>query len=74
MGEYKGDETNGFQSPAQDYIEGVVDLAAILDLRRPGRTPCASKAMPSLAAAFGTAISLSPMPQLNPRPARSASL
>ena len=37
MGEYKGDETTGFQSPAQDYIEGVVDLAAILDLRRPGR-------------------------------------
>lgn len=39
MGEYKGDETTGFQSPAQDYIEGVVDLAAILDLRRPGRYP-----------------------------------
>ena len=25
MSEYKGDETTGFQSPAQDYIEGVVD-------------------------------------------------
>lgn len=39
MGTYRGDETTGFQSPAQDYIEGVVDLAAILDLRRPGRYP-----------------------------------
>lgn len=39
MADYKGDETTGFQSPAQDYIEGVVDLAAILDLRRPGRYP-----------------------------------
>ncbi len=39
MGEYQGDETTGFQSPAQDYIEGVLDLAAILDLRRPGRYP-----------------------------------
>jgi hypothetical protein len=25
MGEYRVDETTGFQSPAQDYIEGVVD-------------------------------------------------
>lgn len=39
MGGYKGDDTTGFQSPAQDYIEGVLDLAAILDLRRPGRYP-----------------------------------
>lgn len=39
MGDYKGDETTGFQSPAQDYIEGALDLAAILDLRRPGRYP-----------------------------------
>src|SRR5688572_16657252 len=39
MGHYTGDDTTGFQSPAQDYIEGVVDLAAILDLRRPGRYP-----------------------------------
>jgi DNA polymerase V len=38
-GSYRGDETTGFQSPAQDYIEGVVDLAAVLDLRRPGRYP-----------------------------------
>lgn len=36
---YRGDATTGFQSPAQDYIEGVVDLAAVLDLRRPGRYP-----------------------------------
>jgi DNA polymerase V len=33
MGSYWGDETTDFQSPAQDYIEGVVDL------RRPGRYP-----------------------------------
>lgn len=40
MGEhYAGDETTGFQSPAQDYIEPVVDLAALLDLRAPGRYP-----------------------------------
>jgi DNA polymerase V len=39
MGQYNGDDTTGFQSPAQDYIEGVVDLTAILDLRRPGRYP-----------------------------------
>jgi DNA polymerase V len=34
---YRGDETTGFQSPAQDHIEGVPDLAAFLDLRRPQR-------------------------------------
>ena len=39
MDQYKGDETTGFQSPAQDHIEAVVDLAALLDLRRPGRYP-----------------------------------
>jgi len=39
MGGYHGDNTTGFQSPAQDYIEGVLDLAAVLDLRRPGRYP-----------------------------------
>ncbi len=39
MSAYRGDETTGFQSPAQDYIEGVVDLAAMLDLRRPNRYP-----------------------------------
>lgn len=39
MNHYRGDNTTGFQSPAQDYIEGVVDLTAILDLRRPGRYP-----------------------------------
>ena len=32
---YRGDETTGFQSPAQDHIEPVVDLAHLLDLRRP---------------------------------------
>lgn len=39
MTEYQGEETTGFQSPAQDDIEGVLDLAAILDRRRPGRYP-----------------------------------
>lgn len=39
MGTYQGDDTTGFQSPAQDYIEPVVDLAALLDLRRPGLYP-----------------------------------
>lgn len=39
MKPYQGDETTGFQSPAQDYIEQVVDLARILDLRRPGLYP-----------------------------------
>jgi len=35
MAGYAGDETTGFQSPAQDHIEPVIDLAAMLDLRRP---------------------------------------
>src|SRR5262245_17441244 len=39
MNTYRGDNTTGFQSPAQDYVEDVVDLAAVLDLRRPGRYP-----------------------------------
>jgi SOS-response transcriptional repressor LexA len=36
---YRGDETTGFQSPAQDYIEPVLDLARLLDLRAPGLYP-----------------------------------
>jgi DNA polymerase V len=39
MGSYQGDNTTGFQSPAQDFIEGVTNLADVLDLRRPGRYP-----------------------------------
>ncbi len=39
MGAYRGDETTGFQSPAQDYIEQALDLAELLDLRRPNRFP-----------------------------------
>lgn len=39
MTDYRGDNTTGFQSPAQDYIEQVVDLAQLLDLRRPGIYP-----------------------------------
>lgn len=39
MGEraYQGDETTGFQSPAQDHVEAVPDLADLLELRRPQR-------------------------------------
>ena len=36
---YQGDETTGFQSPAQDHIEPVIDLAELLDLRRPQLYP-----------------------------------
>lgn len=39
MGTYQGDDTTGFQSPAQDYIESVIDLPRLLDLRRPGLYP-----------------------------------
>lgn len=39
MGSYKGDDTTGFQSPAQDFVEEVVDLAALLDLSKPGIYP-----------------------------------
>ena len=39
MPEYAGDRTTGFQSPAQDYIEPVIDLAAMLDLRGPSIYP-----------------------------------
>ena len=39
MSGYKGGETTGFQSPAQDHIEEVVDLTALLDLRKPGMYP-----------------------------------
>lgn len=39
MATYQGDDTTGFQSPAQDYIEPVIDLSALLDLRRPGLYP-----------------------------------
>lgn len=35
MEDYRGDNTTGFQSPAQDYVEPVIDLAARLDLGRP---------------------------------------
>jgi DNA polymerase V len=34
-----GGNTTGFQSPADDSLEGPVDLAEILDLRRPNRYP-----------------------------------
>ena len=36
---YRGAETTGFQSPAQDYVEGLIDLQRILDLRKPGIYP-----------------------------------
>lgn len=34
---YDGANTTGFVSPAGDLLEGVVDLSAVLDLRRPHR-------------------------------------
>jgi len=36
---YDGSNTTGFVSPAADALEGPVDLAAMLDLRRPHRYP-----------------------------------
>jgi SOS-response transcriptional repressor LexA len=36
---YRGGETTGFQSPAQDHIEHVVDLARILNLGHAGIYP-----------------------------------
>jgi DNA polymerase V len=39
MTAYRGDDTSGFQSPAQDYIEQVMDLTQVLDLPRPGYLP-----------------------------------
>jgi DNA polymerase V len=35
--EYDGGTTTGFASPAGDSLEGPIDLAEILDLRRPNR-------------------------------------
>jgi len=35
----RGGETTGFQSPAQDHIEHVIDLSDVLDLRKPGMYP-----------------------------------
>lgn len=36
---YDGINTTGFASPATIYLEAVIDLAEILDLRRPSRYP-----------------------------------
>jgi DNA polymerase V len=36
---YDGSNTTGFASPATIYLEAVIDLAEILDLRRPSRYP-----------------------------------
>jgi DNA polymerase V len=36
---YDGGNTTGFPSPATVYLEAVIDLAEILDLRRPSRYP-----------------------------------
>ena len=38
-GTYQGAETTGFQSPAQDHIEHVLDLSRVLDLGKPGLYP-----------------------------------
>lgn len=34
-GDFDGGNTTGFVSPAADALEGPIDLAALLDLRRP---------------------------------------
>jgi DNA polymerase V len=39
MTSYRGDDTTGFQSPAQDYVEPVPDLPKILGLQGPGLYP-----------------------------------
>jgi DNA polymerase V len=39
MAGYTGGNTTGFVSPAGDSLEGPIDLAEILDLRRPSRYP-----------------------------------
>ena len=39
MGSYKGDDTTGFQSPAQDFVESVPDLPKALRLEAPGLYP-----------------------------------
>lgn len=36
---YNGSNTTGFPSPATIYLEAVIDLGAILDLRKPSRYP-----------------------------------
>ena len=36
---YDGGTTTGFASPAEDSLEGPIDLAEILDLNRPNRYP-----------------------------------
>ena len=38
-GGYDGSGTTGFVSPAADALEGPIDLAGLLDLRRPHRYP-----------------------------------
>lgn len=38
-GSYDGGNTTGFASPAVDSLEGPIDLAEVLDLRRPNRYP-----------------------------------
>jgi DNA polymerase V len=39
MSTYRGDDTTGFQSPAQDYVEPVPDLPRALRLEGPGLYP-----------------------------------
>jgi DNA polymerase V len=39
MAGYTGGNTTGFASPAGDSLEGPIELADILDLRRPSRYP-----------------------------------
>ena len=38
-GDFDGGNTTGFVSPADDALEGPIDLSVVLDLRRPHRYP-----------------------------------
>ena len=53
---YRGGETTGFQSPTQDHIEHVIDLARILNLGHAGFIQSACRDRPSRSGAFVTAI------------------
>jgi DNA polymerase V len=39
MGGYTGGNTTGFVSPANDSLEGPIDLVGLLDMSRPSRYP-----------------------------------
>lgn len=70
MAGYAGDDTTGFQSPAQDHIEPVIDLPALLDLRRPQIYPVR---VIGQASGITTSWSSTPPPTLSPAKCASRS-